>query len=190
MEFLPINRAKLKIQITKEELDKYGIDPTRSDYDESCLRGSIGELLALANSKCSFTVGNERVLVQLYPSDKGADIFITKLSIMTAKERRAVDESTELTTYGERETVFCFTTFSDLLRGVRAVGESEAVCDLYRLGGGSYYLCVRERALDGITPIARLTEYGSKLPSLPKDAVGEYGICIFKGEKLSLLARM
>ena len=148
------------------------------------------ELLALANSKCSFSVGNERVLVQLYPSEDGADIFITKLSIMTSKERRAVDESSELTTYGERENIFCFTDISDLIAGARSVGESDAVCDLYRLSGGSYYLCVKERSLDGITPIARLTEYGSRVPNLPKDVIGEYGMCIFRGEKLSLLARM
>lgn len=190
MEFLPINRAKLKIKLTKEELDKYGIDPTSTGYDESCLRGSIGELLALANTKCSFTVGTERVLVQLYPSESGADIFITKLSLMSAKERRAVDESTELTTYGERENVFCFAELSDLIRGARAVGESDAVCDLYRLTGGSYYLCVREKTLDGITPISRLTEYGSRVPTLPREATGEYGRCIFRGERISLLARM
>ena len=190
MEFLPINRAKLKIKLTKEELDKYGIDPTRSDYDESCLRGSIGELLSLANSGCGFSVGNERVLVQLYPSETGADIFITKLSIMTSKERRAVDESSELTTYGERENVFCFSEIGDLLAGVRAVGKSEALCDLYRLTSGNYYLCVKERTLDGITPISRLLEYGSRVPTLPKEAIGEYGICIFKGEKLSLLSKI
>ena len=190
MEFLPMNRAKLKIKLTKEELDKYGIDPTRSDYDESCLRGSIGELLALANTKCAFSVGNERVLVQLYPSETGADVFITKLSIMTAKERRAVDESTELTTYGERENVFCFAEIEDLIRGARAVGESDAVCDLYRLTSGNYYLCVKERALDGITPIARLTEYGCRVPTLPREATSEYGMCIFRGEKISLLAKM
>ena len=190
MEFLPINKAKLKIKMTKEELEKYGIDPTRSDYDESCLRGSIGELLALANSECSFTVGNERVLVQLYPSEEGADIFITKLSIMTSKERKAVDESSELTTYGTREYVFCFYSLEELLRGVRAVGENESLCDLYRLSSGNYYLCVRERALDGLTPMIRFSEYGYRVPSLPKDALGEYGICILKGEKLSFLSKI
>ena len=190
MEFLPINKAKLKIKLTKEELERYGIDPTRSDYDESCLRGSIGELLTEANSKCDFTVGNERVLVQLYPSENGADIFITKLSIMTPKERRAVDESSELTTYGTREYIFCFYNLEELLRGVRAVGESESTCDLYRLSSGNYYLCVKERALDGVTPIIRLLEYGCRVPTLPKDAMGEYGICILKGEKMSLLAKI
>ena len=190
MDFLLINASKLKISLDEKELVEMGIEMRGADYEESCLKGSLTELLERAQDKCGFKLGKERVLVQLYPSDKGADIFITKLSFMSPGERRVINEAQTLSTYSKKQVFFRFDSLSDLISAARAGNYDRIGCDVFKHRDGSFYIRLTEEGLDGILPTDRLAEYGTRISSLPMGIEGEYGSLIIREEGLRLLSVM
>ena len=106
MEFYVICSTKLKITMTEEETAQYGIKATDGEYEGSSVRTSLGLILARAESEAGFKVGTEQVLIQLYPMrEGGCEIFVTKLSTLSGKERKSLVGKDSLSTYSGRECV-------------------------------------------------------------------------------------
>ncbi len=190
MDFLLINSSKLKVILSEEELHSLGIEAVDSDYDESCLRGSMNDILTEARQRCGFKLGKDRVLVQLYPSDSGAEIFVTKLSLMPARERKVINEAEELTTYSKKQSFYRFDSLSDLICAARVARGADVSCDVFMAEEGSFYIRLTEEGFDNLSLTDRLLEYGTRISSLPSGLDGEYGSLLIKDEGLSLLGRM
>lgn len=191
MEFLLVNSAKLKVVLSKEDVQIYNIDPSKNECDESCLRARLNEILLLAKSECGFSIGNERVLVQLYPyGEGGAELFVTKLSFMNERERKAISDAPTLATYNEKDVIYCFEDLNTLINAVRTLGDVNIPCDVFRANSGEYYIKFRETIMCGISNLERLSEYGSRASSLPLGINGEYGRRVIKKDGFSILSRL
>lgn len=191
MEFLCVGQTKLKVVLSKAECDAYNIKSIDSETKDKAPRQSLRMILDQAQEASSFRVTNERLLVQVYPlSDGGCELFITKLSAISERERRAVKASDELLTVGSRVSVYRFSSLTELTLASRAVQDKTIPCDVYRADNGEYYISVTETAMYGISDCEVLSEFGERIRSLPISVRGERGQLIVRDTGFLVFSRL
>ncbi len=80
MELLIISENKIKISLTKNDLDGYKISCESMDYDTTETRRVVWSLLDDVKKQSGFDAGKSRIFVQLYPSrDGGCELYVSKL---------------------------------------------------------------------------------------------------------------
>lgn len=188
MKFLSVGMSKIKVMLSPEECAERGIAPDSAEASDRQVRAALPEMLELAGRECGFSSDNERLLIQLYPSGGGCELFITKLSAMGERERRAVSQAQELTTYQGRVAFFAFPSASALLAAVRALG-ADIPSSIYRSDDGEYFLSLREQTVDGMSDVDVLSEYGRRVASLPLGLGTEWGSLLAQGDGVARLRR-
>ena len=164
MEFHKINATKLKVILSSAECESYDIRVTDGEYDTKEVRDALKEIISEAGRRVDFSVGSERVLIQLYPvGDGGAEMFVTKLSSVGARERETICDAANLTTYQGRESVFRFSDGNTLLSALSATSSCLGLASLYVTDDGAYYLTVDEEMIDGRSGLELLCEYGCRI---------------------------
>ena len=165
MEHILISPGKLKLMLTRDDVERYDLTSAVDGECDPESRQSFKALLADAG-KLGFDPGNDRLFIQLYPSkDGGAEIYITRLGerLPAANPR----EKFSVTHIG------AFDSLSDLLCCCKRLGgfdseesESSAFSDE---DGQNYYLVLsesltcREFLENGLRIDAIIGEYGQKI---------------------------
>ena len=190
MKFLRIGVTKLKVVLTKEERERFLLDRDVAECDKSRVKCALSEILTEAKAKGDFDIGQDKVLVQLYPDEGGGcEIFITKLANLSEKEQRDVLRADNITSCERVSSVFKFASFKDLLRAARAVRSDGIESDLY-YSGDAYYIKAVENTLDGVSALLPLYEFGERISELPTYAIYEQGRVIMKGDGLKKLSAL
>ena len=186
MEFLVIGDTKLKISLSAEECMDYNIDVTQEDFSTVGIRRVVRDLLRIAEDKAGFSVGEEKILAQVYPLPDGTcEIFITMLRSLSYREERELSASREINTYQKRRGVYRFCDADVLRSAAMAIYRDGVECDLYLSESGEYYIEIDEDVIDGISEFEILIEFGERVRELPLYIVSEYGTCLAKGDGLS-----
>lgn len=96
MELILISNKKLKIMLSEEDMEQYGIGGD-ADCADSATRRAIRSLLERARDQIGFKTDGEEIFVQLYTSKKGGcELFVTKSQVtdqslpLPAEEQHAV----------------------------------------------------------------------------------------------------
>ena len=80
MEMIPISESKLKVMLSRKDLEEYELDTEQLDYGNRETRLLFREILESVKEEIGFDTDGYRVLVQLFPSrDGGCEMFITKI---------------------------------------------------------------------------------------------------------------
>lgn len=165
MEYLQINQNKLKITLTKEECERYGIKEEGGDFNSLSVRGALADLLAASGAAPEFRREGEKLLVQFFPCVRGgAELFVTRLSSVGERERRAISSSSNISTYKRSRSLFLFDSIDSLSRAAHAMMGSP-ISDLYRTFGGDYLLDVYDERLGELSSCDILLEFSTRLPS-------------------------
>ncbi len=97
MEHILISPGKLKLMLTKSDLDRYDLDCEAMDSEDTLTRQAFRELLADVKRVSGFDAADDKVFIQLYPSrDGGAEIYITRLTLNKEPTTRK-DDTVKLT---------------------------------------------------------------------------------------------
>ncbi len=81
MELLLISENKIKISLTKADLDGYSITSDDIDYDNTETRRVFWTLLDEAKRKTGFDAAKSRIFIQIYPGrDGGCELYVSKIS--------------------------------------------------------------------------------------------------------------
>ena len=188
MEFLIVSDSKLKITLNAEDCLKYAIDTSGSDFSTNEVRLAIRALLEVARERCGFRADGEKILAQLYPMPDGScELFITKLSGVSAQAREAVRDIEGLSPIEDKYGTYAFRDGQTLLSAARAIYREGIECDLYLSDDGIYYISIKEDIVGGISEFEILTEYGERLKSLPLYVISEYGNLLCKGKALDYI---
>ena len=183
MEFLSVGGIKLKVILNAAECEQYGIDRLDGENLGEAERASIKSILTAASEEISFFASGERLLIQLYPlGDRGAELFVTKLSAIPERERRTVTESGILT-YQGRRAVFRIADKSALVGISRLLGDRAV--DLYLAADGAYYLTLDECVFADVSDCEPLSEFGERIHKLPLGIDTEWGRQIIHGTPLN-----
>ena len=74
-----VNSLKLKIILTPEDMKELNISNESLDYGSSATRRAFKSILEKAKNETGFETGNDRIYVQVFPSnDGGCEMFLTK----------------------------------------------------------------------------------------------------------------
>ncbi len=152
MELIRISNDKIKISLTKAELDAYEITVDKMDYGCAEAKAIFKEIFTEAKEKAGFEAEQERVFVQIF-NDKngGCEIFISKIGAYDKKRTVKKTQTSEMVRFNDAELLInaCKSLF---LCGFKA--RSSAYTD------GKYFYLVLY-APSGVQ-LACATEYGNR----------------------------
>ena len=171
MEFLVVNKTKLKIILDKAEVEKYRLSDFSSG-ESSELRRRLGEILDAARVRVGFDCGKDRLLVSYYPTRlAGAELFVTVLG-------RGEDA-------GE-PVYYIFESLGELSTACRAIAGRTAESRAYLLAGEEYCLEVsyKRGALDV------LAEFSEPLEKRQAAYILEHSRLLLDSDAVSLFSRL
>lgn len=81
MELIPINKQKLKIILSCDDMLSFDITSTELDYSSEKTRKALMCILEKAKNETGFDADDERLYIEVFPSlDGGCEMFLTKRS--------------------------------------------------------------------------------------------------------------
>lgn len=165
VDFLVISNNKLKIKMNKREMKRYAMNVPEERYNTAEMRTSLWRVLDVAQSECGFCAVGEKLLVQIYSSDDGCEVFVTKLGRLSSSTERNIARSGSVTMLSSKSTLYRFPDITTLLSALRHVrSDSRRLCtDVYISAESICYLLVEERT--GAVPISDLSvlcEFGTE----------------------------
>ncbi len=183
--------TKLKIALSKEESEKYNISLTEGELDKNKIRGVISDILSEAEEGCRFEIGDEKVLIQVYPStDGGCELFLTKLSFLGDEEKRCLLRADNISTVERASSAFRFSCLDDLLTAARVLKDRNVKSDVYLSDDGDYYIQIREHSVDGVSCAMILYEFADRIAEIPFDVKSERGHILVKDNAISVFSRL
>lgn len=191
MELFLISDNKVKISLTKADLDSYSITCDSIDYDNTETRRVFWTLLDEVNKKTGFDAAKSRVFIQIYPDKTGGcEIYVSRIKGDTvSRSALSLAVNGETADNGTRQCeVFSFDNVEDMLSVCRRLmntgysGKSAAYTD----ENGRFYLTAESGCE---SELYFITEYGIRhtSPTIPlyikehcreiclSDAVGRLG---------------
>ena len=193
MKFLRIGLNKLKVSLTSSDCERYGIAHTEDpdSFDKKEVREAVFSILAEAKLRSGFDIGEEKVLIQLYPLEDGScELFVTKLGTLTVRERDEITGSGSVSCAERVTEIFRFSGIDELIMGARALRDKTLKSDLLSDSFGAYYIKLIENTIDGVTSTLPLLEFGEKIPELPYDIEGERGRVLWRGNAIEKLSEL
>lgn len=176
MEFLIISSNKLKIMLDKHEMIEYGLDKEELDYSHPEVRNSFWKILDTAANKCGFQCKGEKILIQFYPAKQGAEIFITKLGILSKSAERSLSESSRVAMLSSKVRIYKFDDSSSISSALRATQNMlPEEIKVFEAENGEFYLVYEERC-ESTVPI--MSEFGCEIPKELEAYIGERGVLI------------
>ena len=140
MEHIIISPGKLKLMLTKSDLDKYALDAASMDSEDTLTRQAFRTLLADVKRVSGFDTSNDKVFIQLYPSrDGGAEMYITRLT--TPEQSTQTDAAVKIT------GVYKFASLSLMLEACSKIRSTAMPNSSSAWHEGSEYYLITEECL-------------------------------------------
>ena len=181
MKYIRVGLNKLKISLSEKEIKRYNIHPHDDSFDKQEMKEVIFGILKEAERECGYTLGREKAIIQIYPSDShGAEILITKLAGLAKEEQNTVCSSENVSTLESYDRVFRFNSREDLVLAAKAMSGKNVECDVFMSHDGAYYSVIHENSLGGVLSHILLCEFGEELDEIPYDVISERGVLLAK----------
>ena len=148
MEVLKISDSKLKIMLTRADMQKFNLKADNIDYNDTSVKRSFWEILDKVKQTHSFDTEGDKVLIQFYPSkDGGCELFVTKLGLLPTASERAISKSDRVTMLATRRLIYKFSDLRSLLLGIRQIAakKNAKYSEVFVDESGEYYLEIMER---------------------------------------------
>ena len=206
MEFILINDMKLKIMLSRSDLEEFDVRANELDYSNTETKRMFWDIIERAKKNVGFCCDGMRVLVQLYASrDGGCEMFVSKLG--NAYNDPLFPEDSESSSLHcqplykrdkkyTKKGVFCFDRLEWLITVCRRLfdigysGESSAYIDDER----SFYLFLDGLDATGYLPIDEysfISEYGSAVNTeATAELLCERGKQICAEQAVQILAKL
>lgn len=145
MELILISDSKLKIMLSRQDMEYYELCNEEIDYDSTETRRAFWQILDEAKHKTGFDAAEEKVFIQLYPSKEGGcEMYVTKVGVIPSLAAELSERSAEVRVgrvghyrFRRQEELLCVCRIL-LKNGYH--GESSA----YLLDDGTYALLIHE----------------------------------------------
>ena len=188
MEFLIISENKMKIMLTADEMKRYGIESEKSDYNDPRIRKAFWQILGIAHDECGFESRGAKILLQYYPSDFGAEIFVTRLGRLPPGMEKSISDTESVTMLSSKNMIYRLENTDDIKRlyAIIKANEADASCEVYFSDDGYYYLFFEERCDNfSLSPYAIAAEFGDEIPQALTSYITEHSekVAEFSPEK-------
>ncbi|MBR7185413.1 MAG: adaptor protein MecA [Clostridia bacterium] len=195
MELILISDSKLKIMLTRDDMQQYALNCDTIDYDNTETRRAFWSILDEAKHRTGFDAAAERVFVQLYPSKEGGcEMYVTKLGFDEGRAQRALlpGGASKRGVLRSRICAYRFACLDDLVtvcRRLRLLPASPP-SSVWRDDEGGWHLILDETDA-APAPLSFLCEFGDA-----EDAgrlsmyIAEHGICVRQGDAAKVLGAL
>ena len=167
MEFLLISENKMKIMLSSEEMKRYGIERESSDYKDPHIRKSFWQILDRARAECGFESRGEKIILQYYPSNNGAEIFVTKLGRISVGIEKSISASDSVTMLSSKNMIYRIENEDDLRRlcGILCRSAEDGFSEIYLSEDGCFYIFLEDRSDSAaLSPYSVVSEFGEEIP--------------------------
>lgn len=193
MELLVISENKLKVILSRDDMDAYSITCDSIDYDNTETRKAFWCILDEAKHKTGFDAAADRVYVQIYPSrGGGCEMYVTKMCKKTAAAAGKTEDEKDCRINirkqsGYFEKTLCrFENAEDMIAACRTLCEMGFCADssLYCSDDGAYFLRTGKSGAEPPSLLRRgyssdiLSEFGTRLDFCFDGWVAEHCRCI------------
>jgi hypothetical protein len=113
MDFLKIGKNKLKVVLDEYDLKRFQLEEIDADTNLSAYKHRLMKIIEIAEQNNVFFVGGDKLLLQFYPMKNGGELFVTRLSILTAPQQNIISKSENLTTLSRFHRAYFFNSISD-----------------------------------------------------------------------------
>ena len=194
MEFLKIGKNKLKITLTIDELRKYKLDKIDADDDLAPYRRALFRVIDMAGKSAGFSPGAEKLLIQFYPTRRGAEIFVTKLYIATEAQKSIISRADNLTTATRSRRAYLFESLSDAISLAKSISSKCATLTestLYITEFGTAVLEVEEYSSDEAeNEFPELSEFSDRLTDEFFAYLREHSIPLYESNAIKELSSL
>ena len=201
MEFIRINESKLKVMLSKNDLEEFDIKTDELDYSNTETKRMFWDIIGRAKKSVGFCCDGVRVLVQLYSSrDGGCEMFVSKLENISSSIDDGNSQSLcykPLYKKGETECrtgAFSFERLEWLIsvcRRLLGIGYSEE-SSAYAGEDGKFYLFLGGLDATGyfaVDEYSFISEYGSaENTEVIKRFLTEHGSVICTSDAVKILS--
>ncbi len=200
MELILINESKLKIMLSKKDMEHYELCNEEIDYDCTETRKAFWQILDDAKHQTGFDAASEKVFIQLYPSrEGGCEMYVTKVtSPVGALGKKESSMRTAEVRVG-RQGCYSFHSMRALLQvcaGLHERGYRED-SSAYLTDDGRYVLFIREfekkRWSFACEPdtYSFIEEFGNRERAREKQMyLKEHGTCLCETDAVHILAQL
>ena len=182
MELILISDSKLKIMLSKSDMQNYSITNECMSYENTDTRKMFGKLLDEANAKVGFDSKSGKVFIQVYPSKNGGcEVYITT-------ERAENAQAKKKTNTPRKKKEYCFYRFdclNEIIELCKVLKESEYdlesfVCVEQEGRNEKYYLVLQEEVFSN-------PQISKKKCINKSDLANEYGKRIERKEMMQYI---
>lgn len=187
MELIRISDSKLKIVLSAEDMERFGIRCDTADYANTETRRAVWAILDEAKKQTGFNAASHRVYIQMYPSRAGGcELYVTKREGSICEPKDEVRRASL--------GIYRFSRMEDLLSVCVILqkhgfeGDSSAYTE-----GENCYLILREirKANDALQKYAFIEEYGERLSGAERlSYIEEYAAPICQTGAVALLSSL
>ena len=168
MEFIVVSESKLKIMMSRADMEEYRISDDDINYDEPKVRRAFWRILDKAKEKSGFDASGDKVLIQFYPAKEGCEIFVTKLGLISESAERTISKSTKVAMLQTKREIYKFSSFKSLISAVKAT-DSDFIEKKPRVffDETEYFYLIFERRLctaGRVEELSKMSEYGTEIP--------------------------
>ena len=166
--------------MNKKELKRYSLNAPEEEYNSREVRAALWRVLDVAYKECGFSTSGERMLVQIYCSEYGCEIFVTKLGRLGASAERNIARSGGVTMLSSKSSLYRFPDVSTLLSALKHLcHDARRECSVAYLTDDVCFLLAEERT--GAMPLGDLSvllEFGNEAPITLTAHLCEHATCI------------
>ncbi|MBO5945232.1 MAG: hypothetical protein J6Q69_01360 [Clostridia bacterium] len=163
MEHLTIGVSKIKLTLSSDEVVKYGL-PSES-RDSVIMRRALRRIIDASGLSEGFLGAGERLLIQTYKTDFGAEIFITKLGKLSSGAESALLRSKDVTLIKGGRELYRFYSCDAMLDffSMPAPPNIFEGGELYLDDNGDYIISLSSNSLSDISYTDLLSEFADLL---------------------------
>lgn len=208
MELIIINENKLKIMLTKSDMEFYGLNEDEFYCSITDTKKILKKILHNSNQKTGFEtlLPEDKILMQLYPEKGGGcELFVTKLFIDSDEdifmsrdneEKYLLPKASSNTVQLKKSILgYKFDSLKNVLLACAELKKRnfEIQSSLYRDSCGKYHLFIKSSSdqIEKSSPSQFLSEFG-ELENSDSSLLelSEYGKCILKENAVGTLSEI
>ncbi len=191
MELIMISDTRLKVVLTRADMESYRLDFDGDAYDNARTRRAMMRLFDEVKRRVGFDISEDRILVQIWQGgDGGCELYVSKMETKSTSSRRA----SRVTACDYETQIYKFAAFRDLLsvcrilvrRGYRKPSEV-----LFSDSGAWYLLLDGVEMTHPLDTLSFIGEYAEKQgTALPPHVLREHAKVVAAGDAIRRLATL
>ncbi len=190
MELIMINDTRLKVVLTRVDMENYHLDFDGENYDNARTRRAMLRLFEEVKRRVGFDIADDRILVQIWQAgDGGCELYVSKL-----EGRSSARRAPRVTACDYETQIYRFTDLDALVKVCRILSDRgyDTPSEVLYADDDSWYLLLEEREVT--TPLDDLSfieEYAEKQGSARKIYVlREHAVSIARNDAVFVFSAL